>query len=125
MQPLFRRNPVALTDELRSMPEMPFRYYMLGFRDFVVARDFDDSGSDAASCFLGLIIEKLENHPRHIMPIMPDLLSAIEYVARNQSAYHAGEHIYGNFMEHWKRIQTLYEERGGIAFSNQLNAFLP
>jgi hypothetical protein len=114
-----------MTDELRWMPEVPFRYSMLGFRDFVMSRDLDESrNSDAASCFLGLVTEKLEGHPRHIMPIMPDLLPAIEHVARNQAAYHAEEHIYGNFLQKWERIKTLYAERGGIAYSNQLNSFL-
>jgi hypothetical protein len=83
MQPHFRRNPIERTSELRFMPEVPFRYYMLGFRDFVMAGDFEDLwASDAASCFLGLVAEKLEKDPRHIMPIMPDLLPAIEHVAR-------------------------------------------
>ena len=44
MQPYFRRSVIERTDELRWMPEIPIRYYMLGFRDFVMARDFEDLG---------------------------------------------------------------------------------
>jgi hypothetical protein len=125
MQQYFRTNPVAVTDEVRWMPEIPFRYYMLGFRDFVMSGDFEHlSASDAASCFLGLVAEKLESHPRYIMPIMPDLLPAVEHVARNQAAYDADEHIYGNFMEKLVQIQTLFAAQGGLAYSNQLRAFL-
>lgn len=109
MQPFFRRNPVESTDELRWMPEVPFRYYMLGFRDFVMAKKFEFlSGSDAASCFLGLVREKLEKHAQQVVPIMPELLPAVEYVARNQSLFDAQESIYGNFLETLARIQTLY-----------------
>ena len=125
MQGHFRRNVVAITDELRWMPEIPFRYYMLGFRDFLVAGDFgDEYASSVASCFLHLVAEKLENHPRHIMPIMPELLPTIEHVARNQAAFEADEAIYGSFLEQGRRIQQLFEDRGGIAYSNQLNEFL-
>jgi hypothetical protein len=121
----FRSNVIGRTEDLQWMPEIPFRYYMLGFRDFLIAGDFGDKfASNAASCFLHLVAEKLENHPRHIMPIMPELLPTIEHVARNQAVFEADEHIYGNFLEQWKRIQQLFEDRGGIAYSNQLNEFL-
>ena len=114
MQPFFRRNPVASTDELRWMPEVPFRYYMFGFRDFVMAKEFGFlDASDAASCFLGLVLEKLEKQPRHIVPLMPELLPAIEYVAQNQSLFEAEESIYGNFLERLARIQTLYAPHSG------------
>src|SRR5882724_1484433 len=84
MQPRLRQNPCARTSDLRSMPEVPFQYYILGFRDFVMARNFERlTASESASCFLELILKKLENHPRHIVPIMPELLSAIEYVAQH------------------------------------------
>lgn len=53
MQPVFRRSPIERTDELRRMPEVPFRYYMLGFKDFIMAKEFDNlDAPDAASCFL-------------------------------------------------------------------------
>jgi hypothetical protein len=109
MQPFFRRNPLAMTDDLGWMPDVPFRYYLFGFRDFITAKQFDFlDGLDAGSYFLGLVLEKLENHPRLIVPVMPELLRAVEYVARNQSSFDADESIYGNFLEKLSRIQTLY-----------------
>ena|SRR5580700_4255247 len=115
MQPFFRRNPLAITDDLRWMPDVPFRYYILGFRDFIAAKQFDFlGGSDAASCFLGLVLEKLENHPRLIVPVMPELMPAVEYVARNHSLFGADEGIYGNFLEKPSRIQTLYAPYGSF-----------
>ena len=109
MQPFFRRNPIEMTDELRWMPDAPFRYYILGFRDFVMAGDFDflDS-SDAANCFLELVVEKLEKRPRLMVPVMPELLPAVEYVARNQEVFGADQAIYGSFLEKLSCIQTLY-----------------
>jgi hypothetical protein len=89
--------------------EVEVRYYILGFRDFITAKQFEFlDGSDAASCFLGLVLEKLENHPMLIVPVMPELLPAVEYVARNQSLFDADESIYGNFLKKLSRIQTLY-----------------
>ena len=109
MQPSFRRNPLALTDDLSWMPDVPFRYYILGFRDFITNTDFDFlEAPDAASCFLELVLGKLENNPRLIVPVMPELLPAVEYVARNQSLFDADESIYGNFLEKLSRVQTVY-----------------
>ena len=85
-----------MTDELLWMPKAPFQYYMIGFRDAVLSPGCDDS--DAASCFLRLVLEKLERHPDHIRAIMPELLSAVEYVAQNQTKFDADEGIYGSFL---------------------------
>jgi hypothetical protein len=108
MEPRFRNNPIESTDELRWMPDVPFRYYMLGFRDFMIGKDFDGQESDAASCFLGLILEKLEKQPLTIAPIMKELLPTIEYVAQNQAQFDAEIEIYGNFLDKLARIKTLY-----------------
>jgi hypothetical protein len=112
MQPHFYRNVIERTDELRWMPEVPFRYYMLGFRDFVMAGNFAHlEASDAANCFLGLIAEKLEKQPDYILPIMAGLLPAIRRVGKSQASFHADEGIYGNFQEKVDRIEALYSQR--------------
>jgi hypothetical protein len=109
MQQYFREIPVEATSDLRFMPEAPFRYYMLGFRDCVMRREFEPcNDSDAASCFLRLVAEKLETQPSYIIPIMPELLSAVEYVGHNQAAFDADESIYGSFRDTLAKIQTLY-----------------
>ena len=114
MQPHFRANVIERTSELRFMPEIPFRYYMIGFRDFVMAGDFEKpKGADAASCFLRLVVEKLEQEPACIAPIMPDLLEAVEYVAENQSAFEADMDIYGDFRDLFARIRALNAAWGG------------
>ena len=110
MMPYFRRNVIERTDGLRWMLPIPFCYYMLGFRDFVMDGKFDDTWvSDAASCFLDLILEKLEKQPEYVKPIMQELLPAARHVARNQSSFGATEAIYGNFLEKLERIESAFE----------------
>jgi hypothetical protein len=41
---------------------------------------------------------------------MPELISAVEYVAHHQADFGAEEKFYGNFLEKLERIQSLYEE---------------
>lgn len=111
MQCYIRGAPLAAAEDLHFMPEVPFRYYLLGYRDYVMAGNFlKYDAPNAASAFIGLVLHKLEKQPRYIVPVMPELLSAVEHVARNQAAFGADESIYGNFMEMLKRIQVLYEE---------------
>jgi len=110
MQGHFRNNPIEAADELRFMPEVPFRYYILGFRDCIGGGKFDSFDvSDAANCFLGLVLQKLEQQPRYIIPIMTELLATAEYIAANQSALDADEDIYGKFTEKLNRIRSLHE----------------
>jgi hypothetical protein len=115
MQSRFRNNVIETTDELRWMPKIPFEYYMIGFRDFIDLGDFGHpiDASDAASCFIRLVLEKLEGQPSHILAIMPDLVPTLEFVANNQAKFEAEEHIYGNFSEILNRIQTLHAMLSG------------
>jgi len=113
MQPHFYRNVIERTDELRWMPEKPFRYYMLGFRDFVMAGKIESGwAADAASCFLGLTLEKLRKQASYILPIMAELLPALRYVAQNQTSIGADESIYGNFQEKLAQIEALADGSG-------------
>lgn len=109
IQPHFKQNPLALAEDLHWMPKIPFQYYMVGFRDFIETEDFGPMwSSDAASSFLNLVLNKLENHPDFIVPIMPDLISTIEFVANHQARFKAEEKIYGNFKEKLKQIRAAY-----------------
>jgi UDP:flavonoid glycosyltransferase YjiC (YdhE family) len=113
VQRYFRENVIMTTDDLRWMPRVPFQYYMIGFKDFIVLRNFEPSyASDPASCFIRLVLEKLENHPDHILAIMPELLPTVEYVANHQAEFEADENIYGSFPEIFKQIQALYGTLG-------------
>ena len=95
------------------MPEVPFQYYVLGSRDFVMAGKFGElEAPNAANCFLDLVVEKLEKQPQFILPVMPQLLSAVQHVAANQASYDASESIYGSFPAKLKRIESLNETLG-------------
>ncbi len=102
VQDLLRKNVIESVDEIRFMPIGAFQYYIFALRDYVMKREFEfyDS-SDAASCFIGLVLEKLRESPEFILPIIDELLPAVEFVAKNQTLYDADEDIYGDF-------QTIY-----------------
>jgi hypothetical protein len=113
VQKYFRDNALATTEDLHWMPRIPFQYYMIGFRDYMASGDFEPGwASDSASCFLRLILEKLERHPDYIIPIMPQLLPTAEFVANHQATFKANTEIYGSFRKIFNRIQTLYEQYG-------------
>src|SRR5262245_19320267 len=84
--PLFQRNVLWYVGELRCMPVIPFRYYMVAFKDYVLSeesRKDECEGADAASCFLHLVEDRLRVAKSDIAPIMTDLFPALEYVAMN------------------------------------------
>ncbi len=80
-----------------------------------MAGEFEELGAaDAANCFLGLVLEKLEKEPRQSIrePVMSQLLPAVRHVAANQASFDANESIYGNFVEKLRRIEALSETLG-------------
>jgi hypothetical protein len=106
--PLFQDNVIERTSELRFMPTVPFRYYMLAFRNFVLAEPVThDEAPDAASCFLNLVEDRLTTDRASIVPIVRDLLDAVDYVADNQAAFDAPVAIYGDFVARRARIRDL------------------
>lgn len=112
MQSSFKLNVIERTDEIRFMPVKAFQYYIFGLRDYVMKRNFGylDS-SDAASCFLGLVLEKLESEPSKIIPVLSELIPSLEFVSNNQKLYEANEEIYGSFKNKYEHIISLWKKR--------------
>ncbi len=107
--PLFGVNPLERTNELRFMRPIPFRYYILAFRDYLLSKESRDD-ADAASCYLSLIGEKIMEQPDTIGPVFPALMESMCKIAENQDFYDADEDIYGNFEELRERIMAAYEK---------------
>lgn len=107
--PLFARNVIERASELRFMPTACFRYYMLAYRDYVLldSTPHDKMAPDAASCFFGLVLEKLDHEPAAIAPLMPELLPTLRYLATHQEDYDADRDIYGEFDEKLSEIERL------------------
>lgn len=103
----FENNVLEACDELRFMPETPFRYYILAFRNVVVSEKLLSNGNpaDAASCFLDLILDKLTDSPHTILPILGELMPAVAYVSSNQKLFDADIDIYGDFLEKAESIE--------------------
>jgi hypothetical protein len=110
--PDFEESAIERADELRFMPPVPFRYYVLALRDFVLSPDLVDDhpeswAPDAAAAFLDLVREKLEEEPAAITPVLAELMPALEHVAAHQSIYKAAVDEYGDFRETLARIKAL------------------
>jgi hypothetical protein len=108
MQDLFDRNVVLTGHGLRLMPIKPFQYYIQGFQEYVLNLGLESwEKSDAASVYLRVIFNVLEENPDFVTPIFDQLKDSINYVAENQVLYEADEDIYGSFIELRKKIFQL------------------
>lgn len=108
----FARSSIERAEELRFMPTIPFQYYIFSFCEFVTSSEvltLNDGldASDAASCFLNLVIYKLKHQKSDIEPVIGDVMPFVERVALNQSLYDADIDIYGDFKEKLFLIQKL------------------
>lgn len=106
-------SPLSYTEDLRAMPEIPFCYFILGFKEALYPgpeeSDFNLMfPSDTASCFLSLVEETLQKSPKKIMPVMHEILPLAKYVSENQELYEANPDNYGNFVTLYQEIEQLY-----------------
>jgi hypothetical protein len=107
---LFRENVLWHTGELREMPSVPFRFYMLAFKQYVLsplALQDQCEAADAASCFINVVESKLREARGDIEPIIELLLPAVAYVADHQRDYGANPETYGDFRALHARIRAL------------------
>jgi hypothetical protein len=109
--PLIKGNPIERADEIRFMPPVPFRYYILAYRDYLLSED-SIGDPDAASCYIRLIAEKISGEPHTIGPVLPSLIESVQKVVQNQSFYDADEEIYGDFRQ---MSEVIFAAHGKIA----------
>lgn len=108
--PLFADNPIERTDELRFMPRGPFGYYIRAFAAWLDSPQFHESvlPCSAASCFLNLLEEKLQQADGCMPPeLVQQLLPVATRLAASQQELEADEDIYGSFPEQLERIRKL------------------
>jgi hypothetical protein len=100
---LFRsRHVLMCSEDVSDMPPVPFRYYLLVFKAYVLElgkreveeRDLLDDPWAAASSFLNLIETKLRSEINFIAPIMDDLLPAVEFIAMNRKVLCRQGHLW-------------------------------
>jgi len=52
-------------------------------------------------------LEKLEEQPNNILPIMPEPFPALRHLAQNQAVFGAAQSIYGSFYDKPAQIESL------------------
>ncbi len=79
---------IEYVDALRWMPPIPFYYYIHGFINYIINEHYQDIDSyDAAYSFFCFIKERLEKNPNSLIPIKDKVLTTINFIMNNQSAF--------------------------------------
>ena len=116
MLPYFQTCPISVYEFLSFMPTIPFRYYVMAFKTLFLSEQHlldtikEGEAELVASCFLLIIERKLEMCPKLIMPIMDELMPAIEFVASHQDLLDegSGNRSFGSFPDRVKKIKERY-----------------
>ena len=94
----FFDSPLERSFDLTYMAEIPFRYYMIAFRDYVQERNFPYMDCGSSYCaYVDTILVMLNDNPEHILPILGDVLPLAEEIAEKQEEYEISENIFGNY----------------------------
>jgi hypothetical protein len=106
MQEHFREAPIEAFDELLAMPEKPLGYYILGYRDSVLAKghaDVTDTAS-AASSFVRLVQFLRERSLPLLASLRDELMPAVAFLALHQEEFGADVDIYGRFSDDYAQL---------------------
>ena len=104
----YRDNISMRATDLRFMPAIPFRYYIIGFKDFLSYENLDDfSKGEAASSLFRIVEFKAEHQQADILPVIGDLLPTLEDIASDQEKYDLSVSICGDYSEKLIRIKNL------------------
>jgi len=104
---LFKDDALRYSEDLQSMPEKPFNFYVRVYAEYLLSNDALED-SDGASSFLHLIVTMLKNQRSLISPeTLQILISTAKLVSSQQAAYDADYEIYGNFSELYTEIISL------------------
>ena len=102
---LFIENSMIYQEDLIYMYGYVFDYYLNSFLDFLISADANED-SDAASCFLALIMSKIEYNYADIVPSKKYIELVLDIVSNYQlTKYDASEDIYGSFKDRSKIIK--------------------
>lgn len=108
LQISFKNNVIQRCSNLRWMPIQPFKYYILGLKQYIESEDYGVFDlPDAASCFIELVEEKAISNESEMKATYPKIRGFIEHLVENQDKYEADEDIYGDFKEKADNIAAL------------------
>jgi len=103
---MFQENALYYQEDLQSMPEIPFNFYVQALEKYIVSERAKDD-SDGASSFLAMVAWMLKTQQGIISKENRNkLISASAYITNNQSFYDADIDIYGKFEDRLKEINN-------------------
>ena len=100
---------IQVTQELRHMPRSAFQYYVLAFADYL-ASDMAVNDCDAASCFLGLLVDREKLDPGSVADMFGKLEPTVRLVAAGQTRFDADVDIYGSFPERAAEVLARFSQ---------------
>ncbi|QDQ27868.1 hypothetical protein FNU76_16785 [Chitinimonas arctica] len=98
MRKCFSQNVMSRAQDIRFMPGIPFSYYIFGFCDFVLSKNYEGENTwDVADCFISVIKERAEKNPSVLLPIFEYIETALNFLVAHQEEFGADIEIYGDF----------------------------
>ncbi|SMF67818.1 hypothetical protein SAMN02745866_04310 [Alteromonadaceae bacterium Bs31] len=92
---LFRSSPLECSFEIAYMPEIPFRYYVLAFKEFVEKSNKEEY-DDVYHAYISMILSMIKNNFGYIEPLKKELLPLAYKITIDQEKYGLDLDIFGD-----------------------------
>jgi hypothetical protein len=101
---LFEDCALIYQEDLVYMPEHAFKYYVRAYI-YYLASERSRGDSDAANCFIGLLNERLRDHPNWLSGSWCQIEPVLRKIADHQEDFFdAKRSIYGDFRKKVERV---------------------
>jgi len=102
----FKRNAMGRAEEFHYMPDVPFRYYIRGFAQYVMGCGDDRlNDSEAASSFLWLIERTLGENPERLLSVLNVVVPVLDHIADCHERFDHGSSEIFRFQEQVEAIK--------------------
>lgn len=118
---LFHTNPVSLIEDLISMPNRVFIFYVKAYITYLLSMD-SEGNSDAASCFIWLVDHMSEHQRESVLPLWCEIEPVLKKLACQQEFYDADWCIYGDFRT---KIRSIAQRGFPVSFDTDLPEVVP
>ena len=100
---LFRENDLHYLDDLNWMGPKAFCYYVPAAISYLMSESADGA-SDAVNFFHGIVDNRLLHQRADIVPVIPALHEAVQYVLDRWAKFHVDPEIYGGLKQKYARL---------------------
>lgn len=108
---LFRDNSLYYQEDLMFMGGSAFRFYVQAAINYIQSESASGDGA-IISCFAAFLEHRLEHEPQDLVPVIPQLVSACQFITDHWDRFDLTPEIYVGLRERYTALERSLAQTG-------------